>query len=598
MPEFERFSVSTIQVSSNFRVYPGETLNFTNETGFFIQENIPTPAPNLTVEGAVVVTMTASQQGGLPSVVGIAIGMSGFYNSTVTIEATGSFRVTATAPDVSAWGYSSGSWSPDFINKGTFVVSANGQATGLSTWDAGTIIVDNQGSFTVTSAASSASGVILANGGKFSNSGVIDVHGAGGGYTYGIATAAHEESFLNTGVIRAVNPDAAVNAIAVSWGFGIYHGSWVNQGLLEGEVALRASIYSGTPSAINYTNAGTMTGSVELTYARDTFWNSGTINGVINLGLGDDQYDGHLGVLTNSLFAGDGADSVAGGAAAETLNGEAGADTISGGAGDDIVDGGRDGDVLDGGVGADTVTYASATMGVKLDLAAGTADSSGADTLTGFERVIGGVFADTLTGSAGTDSLSGGAGGDSLSGGAGSNYLRGDDGDDLVVGGSGFDDINGNMGNDTASGGLGDDWVVGGKDNDSLSGDAGGDIVWGNLGNDTLDGGDGADQVRGGQGDDVVNGGAGDDFVSGDRGNDTITGGGGADLFHGSQDAGIDRVLDFHASEGDRVMLDPGTAYTLSQAGADTVIDMGGGHQMVLVGVQYASLAAGWIFLG
>ena len=167
-----------------------------------------------------------------------------------------------------------------------------------------------------------------------------------------------------------------------------------------------------------------------------------------------------------------------------------------------------------------------------------------------------------------------------------------------ATGGPAFDDINGNQGNDTAHGNSGDDWVVGGKDSDQLFGDSGDDIVWGNLGNDTLDGGTGADQVRGGQGDDVVNGGDGNDFVSGDRGNDTITGGAGADNFHGSQDAGIDRVLDFSLAEGDKVMLDPGTTFTVSQVGADTVIDMGGGHQMILVGVLMSSLPAGTIFLG
>ena len=101
-------------------------------------------------------------------------------------------------------------------------------------------------------------------------------------------------------------------------------------------------------------------------------------------------------------------------------------------------------------------------------------------------------------------------------------------------------------------------------------------------------------------GDEAVFGGigAGDDFVSGDRGADTITGGSGADLFHGSQDAGIDKVLDFHVAEGDRVMLDPGTTYSVSQAGADTVIDMGAGNQMILVGVQLSSLPNGWIFEG
>ena len=96
----------------------------------------------------------------------------------------------------------------------------------------------------------------------------------------------------------------------------------------------------------------------------------------------------------------------------------------------------------------------------------------------------------------------------------------------------------------------------------------------------------------------MVNGGAGNDFVSGDRGNDTITGGAGADNFHGSQDAGIDKVLDFSAAEGDRVELDPGTTYTMSQVGADTVLDMGGGNQMILVGVSMSSLTPSSIFLG
>ena len=50
------------------------------------------------------------------------------------------------------------------------------------------------------------------------------------------------------------------------------------------------------------------------------------------------------------------------------------------------------------------------------------------------------------------------------------------------------------------------------------------------------------------------------------------------------------------AAEGDRVNLLPGTAYTLSQQGADTLIDMGGGHQMVLVGVTLSGLPNGWIF--
>jgi serralysin len=217
---------------------------------------------------------------------------------------------------------------------------------------------------------------------------------------------------------------------------------------------------------------------------------------------------------------------------------------------------------------------------------------------SGSDSINGNALANAIQGNGGNDTIMAGSGNDTVSDIAGQNYLRGEAGDDVINGGAGFDDANGNTGNDTIHGGAGDDYSVGGKDNDVLFGDGGNDIVWGNLGDDTIDGGDGNDQVRGGQGDDIVNGGAGDDFVSGDRGNDTITGGSGADLFHGSQDAGIDKVMDFSVAEGDRVLLDPGTTYTLSQVGADTVLDMGGGNQMILVGVSMTSLAPGSIFFG
>jgi Ca2+-binding RTX toxin-like protein len=207
---------------------------------------------------------------------------------------------------------------------------------------------------------------------------------------------------------------------------------------------------------------------------------------------------------------------------------------------------------------------------------------------------------DLMIGGGSLSTFSGGDGNDTLqAGGAAQTYLRGDNGDDSLQGGSGFDDINGNKGNDTIDGGSGGgDWLVGGQGDDLITSHHSDDLLYGNLGNDTLRGGDGVEIIRGGQGDDSIVGGSGNDFISGDRGNDTESGGAGADTFHGSQDAGIDKVLDFNQGEGDRVMLDPGTTYTVSQVGADTVIDMGGANQMILVGVQLSSLKSGWIVDG
>lgn len=182
--------------------------------------------------------------------------------------------------------------------------------------------------------------------------------------------------------------------------------------------------------------------------------------------------------------------------------------------------------------------------------------------------------------------------------GDGMDYLRGEDGDDVIYGGFGFDDVHGNMGNDTVSGGQGGDWVVGGKDNDRLTGDEGDDIVYGNLGADTCDGGTGADLVRGGQGDDLLAGGAGNDFLSGDLGEDTMSGGAGADIFNSFGTAGTDRVTDFNRAEGDRVRLEPGSAWTVSQVGGDTVVDITGGGRVILVGVSMTTLTGDWIFVG
>lgn len=203
---------------------------------------------------------------------------------------------------------------------------------------------------------------------------------------------------------------------------------------------------------------------------------------------------------------------------------------------------------------------------------------------------------DKFTGSDFADLLRAFGGNDTLDGGAGNDYLRGGDGNDSVAGGSGVDDLHGNLGNDTVRGGDGDDWVCGGQDNDRLLGDAGNDLVLGNLGSDSLLGGAGNDVVRGGQGDDVIEGGDGDDWISGDKGFDVLYGGRGADTFHFFTGAGLDRVHDFSATEGDRVQLQLGTLYTVEQFGADVLVRVGSVDQLVLVNVQLSSLPSGWIF--
>jgi hypothetical protein len=212
--------------------------------------------------------------------------------------------------------------------------------------------------------------------------------------------------------------------------------------------------------------------------------------------------------------------------------------------------------------------------------------------------IVGNALDNTVAAGDGNDTTSGGLGNDSLAGDAGDDFLQGNAGNDNVSGGTGADVVLGGQGDDQVQGNTGADRVSGDKGDDTVHGGQANDIVTGGEGNDYVAGDKGDDTVRGGQGDDQVLGGDGDDFISGDKGADTVTGGLGADRFHTSGGAGLDFVVDFNLTEGDRVMLDPGTTYTLAQVGADTVINMDGGGQMILAGVQLSTLTPGWIFVG
>lgn len=257
------------------------------------------------------------------------------------------------------------------------------------------------------------------------------------------------------------------------------------------------------------------------------------------------------------------------------------------------------------------VSLSAAPFGIWVDAdatqAALAAILRGSDTLQGgpgVDLLRGYDGNDVLQGEGGHDTIWGGLGDDTISAtlgpgapdtGQGQTYLRGEGGNDRIFGGFGFDDAHGNAGDDTVSGGGFDDWVVGGQGNDLLFGDDGDDLCYGQLGSDTIDGGAGDDGVVGGQANDVLFGGAGNDFITGDRGDDVLIGGPGADTFRTNKVSGIDRVNDFSQAQGDKVLVDAGSAYSLSQVGADTIIDMGGGNRMILVGVQLSTLTSGWI---
>jgi Ca2+-binding RTX toxin-like protein len=176
---------------------------------------------------------------------------------------------------------------------------------------------------------------------------------------------------------------------------------------------------------------------------------------ILSGGKGDD----HLIALAdwNLLFGGDGEDWLCAEANYNILDGGAGNDvlrvasgvgnTLLGGSGDDLLAGGESDDTLNGGEGNDTVDYSSTTLGVTVDLVAGTATGAeiGTDALSAIEHVIGGAGSDSLTGDAVANVLEGGSGDDSLNGGAGDDLLYGGAGNDLLAGGAGNDLLDGGM---------------------------------------------------------------------------------------------------------------------------------------------------------
>ena len=133
-------------------------------------------------------------------------------------------------------------------------------------------------------------------------------------------------------------------------------------------------------------------------------------------------------VVSGPGTAGD--DLIFGTTAVDTLDAGAGDDTVYAGNADDIIIGGSGAgdDTYDGGGDIDILTYESTTMGVTVDLGAGTAFGSeiGTDDLAAIENVAGGSGADTLTGDSGANKLLGLGGGDTLEGGGGADVLFGD----------------------------------------------------------------------------------------------------------------------------------------------------------------------------
>jgi Ca2+-binding RTX toxin-like protein len=227
-----------------------------------------------------------------------------------------------------------------------------------------------------------------------------------------------------------------------------------------------------------------------------------------------------------------------------------GNDTIFAGDGDDLCTGGEGNDFIDagfgrdrfrGGQGIDTVSYATRTNSVIVDIngmpgephddgEAGEGDFVEID----IENLIGGSGNDVLIGAQARPDAPqthpGLTSNNTLFGGGGNDTLHGLDGNDLLDGGLGADVLAGGAGTDTADyskrgerltlnlDGLANDGAVGegdviradienltgGSSHDRITGNSRNNVLRGNAGNDTLDGGLGRDVLAGGAGSDTA----------------------------------------------------------------------------------------------
>lgn len=155
--------------------------------------------------------------------------------------------------------------------------------------------------------------------------------------------------------------------------------------------------------------------------------NSGKILRGVQFGLGNDRYDGRLGVTQG------------------VIEGRAGNDVFLPGKGSDSINGGADTDTLDfrstAGITVNLTDPSKNTLTAKGDVYQDVEVIQGS--ARGADRLTGDDFAQRLVGNGGNDRLDGGGQRDTLEGGAGNDTLIGGAGADRLIGGAGQDRLSG-----------------------------------------------------------------------------------------------------------------------------------------------------------
>ena len=435
------------------------------------------------------------------------------------------------------------------------------------------------------------------------SSGVIE--GAANAIYFG--SGAHDTRLINYGIIRSGDDAIELDEVAA------FTGSITNHGTITGE-----SDGDETGLAIRADNV-----TVGVTIV-----NTGTINGDVLLGSGNDTFDGATGSLNGFIIGGDGDDRIWSGQLDDFVIGDViqresmdifdeigdviglisdlpGHDSLYGGAGDDTITG----DYFE-------VPEVGGTAFVGNDLIDGGEgnDRIAGDVLTFDESRLVGVFDDEFEGRRlGLDTIYGGEGDDVISGDIFGSVTGGDGepgqapGVDEVgnpidgeAGRDGFDGPRPEV--DTIFGGAGDDVIYGDASEDKRAGRDGEDVApvvdpdpdddaflgfngspgqdgLPQIGGDSLFGGEGNDVLYGDVGRNILDGSSlGRDLLDGGSGDDTLIGDAGEGIFDGS--AGLEDLL--YGGEGnDLIIGDAGSIIDETSRGGDDTIEGGEGDDRI-----------------
>lgn len=497
-------------------------------------------------------------------------GESGFIGAQGALYVNGNSAITGTGPgthvvDVHGVVTSTSHAAISLAGSSALVsVGAGGHVsakvdTAIQLALAGSVQLDNSGTIQGAGNAiavtrlSGSGNVTLTNSGKIAATATAISLGANMGSTV----------IVNSGEIQSLTTAIGMSPLAESFFL-----SFVNTGLIHVASPSQFTAITLTGGQVDFTNSGTIIGSVSLVALSSSFLslyrNTGLIDGDLTTGNNADVIDTRLGTITGTISGRGGNDQYLVGASGAVISEQAAGGT-------DMV--------------RSTVSFAL-SANIETLLLEGTGDSFGTGNALanqiegngGNNRLLGRDGNDTLQGQDGDDWLGGGSGNDTLSGGTGNDTLRGGSGSDTA---SYAEDAAGVLADLTAGTATGDD-----AGDDTLVGIA---HLTGGSGDDTLAGSSAANLLQGGNGDDVLRGGTGSDTLAGGFGRDVLSGGSHTDTFvfadaaDSKPGAGIrDLISDFR----------PASAELIDLTGIDAITG-GGDDAFAFIGAAALSGVAG-----